>query len=95
MTERFVQIMSTSTLQLLVSVFTYHEEGLERLLQALKTRELPATTKRSNVESEEMEYATKVFRDRYSKYLRKRVLGMETIRINLDACFGRFKVTVS
>jgi hypothetical protein len=38
---------------------------------------------------------TKLFRDRYAKYLRKELLGPETMRQKLDDWFCKYKVTSS
>jgi len=80
---------------LLASLYAYCEEDYEQLLVALKNGTLSRTGKKySSDEISDMKRSS-MFRERYSKYLRKKLHQPETISQMLDDWFCRYKVTSS
>ena len=80
---------------LLAALYEHCSDDYERLLSALKNGTLSRTGKKySSSEIADMK-RTNTFRERYSKYLRKKLHQHETICQNLDDWFCRFKVTAS
>jgi len=80
---------------LLKALCSYCPMNYEKVLVALKTCTLSAKGKcYTDTEIGDL-LGTKVFRDRYSKYLRKSLHPPQTIVHNLDAWFCRYKVTAS
>jgi len=80
---------------LLFSVCAYDEEDYEKLLVAMKTGSLSATGSPMSEQQIDDLKGTKQFRDRYGKYLRKRLRSPETMRQALDDWFCKYKVTAS
>lgn len=80
---------------LLAALYAYCPEDYEKLLSVLKDGSLSRTGKKySSREITDMK-SSRVFRDRYSKYLRKQMHRHETIVQMLDDWFCRYKVTSS
>ena len=80
---------------LLNCLYEYLPEDYEKVLYALKHGLLSADGKHySMVEISDMQ-SSKVFRHRYSKYLRKKMIEPETMRQRLQQWFCRYKVTAS
>ena len=77
------------------AIYMYHAPDYEKLLSALKEGTLSSDGhKYSSEEIAEMK-GTKMFRDRYSKYLRKELCSTQTTIQNLDDWFCKHKVTSS
>ena len=86
---------SEAITNLLASVYTYHGPDYENLLNALKEGKLSANGhKYSTSEIADLK-ASRVFQDRYSKYLRKQLYPPQTIVQNLDDWFCKYKLTSS
>ena len=79
--------------QLLDAVYCYNANDYESLLQALKGGSL------SGMEYTDLDIAalksTRVYHQRYSKYLRKEIRPTETLREKLDDWWHRFKCSAS
>jgi len=80
---------------LLFAVYAYDEQDYEKLLVAMKKGTLPSNGKSFTDQEIDDLKGTKQFRDRYGKYLRKRLRLPETMRQAIDNWFCRYKVTVS
>lgn len=78
---------------LLSSIYVHHPPDYENLLSALKEGTLSGK-KHTSEDIADLK-AGKLFRDRYSKYLRKTIQEPQTIQQNLDDWFNRYKVTSS
>jgi len=80
---------------LLDAVYEYEASDYEVLLTALKDGTLAPTGKKYTTTEIASLKATKYFRDRYGKYLRKRLRPPNTMVQRLDYCFCKYKVTAS
>ena len=80
---------------LLAALYGYHPDDYARLLSALKDGSLSKKgTKYTSSDITSMK-GTRLFRDRYAKYLRKQMHPHETIIQMLDDWFCKYKVTSS
>jgi len=80
---------------LLAALYAYHPEDYARLLSALKDGSLSKKgTKYTSSDITAMK-GTRLFRDRYAKYLRKQMHPHTTIVQMLDDWFCKYKVTSS
>jgi len=86
---------SQAITDLLSSLYVYHAPDYEKLLKALKEGTLSPTGKKCSSEEISELKASKLFRERYSKYLRKVIHQPETTQQNLDDWFCKYKVTSS
>jgi len=82
----------TATNSLLNCIYHYNVQDYENLLRALKEGTL--STKYSEEEIQELR-ATKAFRQRYDRYLRKEIRPPHMMCSMLDDWFDRFKCTAS
>ena len=90
--KKHVDCMDAIT-DLLSALYAYYPADFEQLLLALKNGSLSPTGKQySSSEITELR-GTKVFRDRYARFLRKRINEKQTIIQALDDWFCRYKVT--
>ena len=80
---------------LLAAIYSYDSADYEKLLSALKDGSLSASNKKHSAADIADLKGTKVFRDRYGKFLRKSLWPPETMVQNLDDWFCRYKVTAS
>ena len=80
---------------LLAAMHEHCSDDYEKLLTSLKNGTLSRAGKKCTSEEISDMKRSSVFRDRYAKYLRKRLHKHETIVQNLDDWFCRFKVTSS
>jgi len=80
---------------LLDAVYYYNQEDYEALLRALKNGTMSSSsTKYTDDDISEMK-ATKTFRQRYNKYLRKEIRHPLVLRSKLEEWFHRFKCSES
>ena len=80
---------------LLSSLYTYHAPDYEHLLNALKEGKMSSTGHRySSSEIADLK-SSRLFCDRYSKYLWKKLHPAQTIVQNLDDWFCKYRVTAS
>jgi hypothetical protein len=78
---------------LLNCLYEYHGPDYEKLIEALKNGTLNG---KAHSEEDILDLQkTKKFRERYSKYLRKKIRHAETIRINLHQWFCKYKCSAS
>jgi len=78
---------------LLAAIYAYHPEDYDKLLLALKDGSLSKKgIKYSSSDITAMK-ETRLFRDRYAKYLRKKMHNPQTIIQMLDDWFCKYKVT--
>lgn len=80
---------------LLAAMYVYCPSDYEKLLSALKDGSLSPTGKKYSSSEISALKGTRVFRDRYAKYLRKQMNEQQTIIQMLDDWFCRYKVTSS
>jgi len=80
---------------LLAGLYVYHSEDYENLLVVLKNGSLSRSGKRYSLEDISDLKRSSTFRDRYLKYLRKKLHQPETICQMLDDWFCKYKVTSS
>ena len=81
--------------KLLDAVYSYHSEDFEAVITALKIGTLGTSRKRhSDSEIAEMR-RTRLFRQKYAKYIQKGIRQSETMTQLLDDWFVRFKVSAS
>jgi len=80
---------------LLNSLYVYHAPDYERLLAALKEGTLSSTGHKYTSDEIADLKSSRLFRDRYSKYLRKKLHSTQTIVQNLDDWHCKYKVTSS
>ena len=80
---------------LLNSIYYYCPQDFENLLTSLKTGTLSPTAKKHSADEINDLIGTKIFRDRYGKYLKKNLHKPETMRQKLDEWFCKYKVVSS
>ena len=80
---------------LLAALYSYNNDDYEKLLAALQNGTLSQTGKKYSLQEITELKQTKLFRDRYAKYLRKRLNGHLTMIERLDDWFCKYKVTSS
>jgi hypothetical protein len=78
---------------LLNAVYVYNQDDYEALLRALKEGTI-GNSKYTDEEIADMR-ATKVFQQRYDKYLRKEIRAPHSMKEKLDNWFDRFKCSTS
>jgi len=79
----------------LQSIYCFHEKDYKALLVALQEGKLSLNGRKYLIQEIEDMKVTSVFKNRYSKYLRKQVLPAATMEANLEQWFNCFKVTSS
>jgi len=87
---------SQAITDLLSSIYSYYVPNYEKLLKVLKSGKMSSSKgkKYSSEDIAEMK-RSKVFRERYDKYLHKVIHEPQTIRQNLDDWFCKHKATSS
>ena len=80
---------------LLTSLYVYCHDNYEKPLAALKSGGIFRNGRKYSSDEIADTKRTRTFRDRYAKYLRKRLHSPETIIQNLDDWFCRYKVSSS
>ena len=86
---------SQAITDLLGSLYVYYAPDYEKLLKALKNGTMSPTGKKYTSEEIAGLKTSKLFRERYAKYLRKVIHQPATIQQNLDDWFCKYKVTSS
>jgi len=76
-------------------LYVHHAPDYEKLLSALKDGSLSSKGHKCTSDEIADMKGSKIFRKRYSKYLRKQLHSAETIVQNLDDWFCKYKVTSS
>jgi hypothetical protein len=92
--KKHIDYMDALT-DLLSALYVYCPQDYERLLTALKEGTLSQSGKKYTSEEVAALRGTKLFRDRYAKFLRKEMREHQTMVQMLDDWFCKYKVTSS
>ena len=90
-TQRIIKTLCTNHIdyqlaikELLQSIYCFHEKDYKALLVALQEGKLSLNRRKYSIQEIEDMKVTSVFKNRYSKYLRKQVLPPATMKANLE-----------